>query len=322
MPSPDSPTVSVIVVSYNTRDMTLACLAALRIALDGLNAETIVVDNASADGSAAAIRAAHPSMRLIARDDNLGFAAANNLAAKEARGRRLLLLNPDTVVRPDAIAALLRFAEANPHARIWGGRTLFGDGRLNPTSCWRDMSLWSLLCFATGASAALPRSALFNTEAYGGWDRDSARAVDIVTGCFLLIDTDLWRSLDGFDLRFFMYAEEADLCRRARALGAQPMITPEAVLVHYGGASETVRSTKIARLFRAKLQLADKHWSRPAAHAARLLLGMSVLARMAGYGLAGRALGRDGLRRKAGEWSELWSLRQQWLTGAAGGGPV
>ena len=317
MPTPHAPAISVIVVSYNTCEMTLACLAALHLALEGIDAETVIVDNASVDGSAEAIRVAHPDMRLIARKDNIGFAAANNIAAKEARGRRLLLLNPDTVLQPDAVAAILRFAEANPHARIWGGRTLFGDGRLNPTSCWRDMSLWSLLCFATGAATAMPRSSLFNPEAYGGWDRDSERAVDIVTGCFLLIDADLWRALDGFDLRFFMYAEEADLCRRARALGARPMITPEAVLVHYGGASEAVRSTKIARLFRAKLQLADKHWSRPAALAARLLLGLSVLVRIGGYALAGRLLGRDGLRRQAGEWAELWSLRHQWLLGAA-----
>jgi hypothetical protein len=155
--------------------------------------EMIVVDNASPDGSAAAIAAAfppetHPNLHFMAETENHGFAKANNIAARHARGDYILLLNPDTVVLNAAIDKLVAFAEATPQARIWGGRTLFGDRSLNPTNCWRRMSLWGLACQVLGVNSILRGSERFNPEGYGGWKRDRVRAVDIVTGCFFLID--------------------------------------------------------------------------------------------------------------------------------------
>ena len=149
-----SPALSVIVVSYNTRAMTLDCLASLR---DETRAdfETIVVDNASTDGSAEAIAAAFPEMVLLAETANHGFAGANNLAARRARGEYLLLLNPDTLVLDGAVDRLLAFARARPEAGIWGGRTLYGDRSLNPASCWGRMTLWNLFCRACGPDRRL-----------------------------------------------------------------------------------------------------------------------------------------------------------------------
>ena len=127
-PAPGAdPVVSVLVISYNTRPMTLACLRSLHDETK-VPHEVIVVDNASADGSADAIAAAFPEVRLIASATNLGFAGGNNLAAGHARGRYILLLNPDTVVLDGAVDRLVGVAEGDPHARIWGGRTLYADG--------------------------------------------------------------------------------------------------------------------------------------------------------------------------------------------------
>ncbi|KAB2846675.1 MAG: glycosyltransferase family 2 protein, partial [Hyphomicrobiaceae bacterium] len=237
MSSP-SPQVSIIVVSYNTKSETLACLASVAKETPALAHELIVVDNNSPDGSAEAIAQACPGARLHALKDNLGFARANNLAALEARGEYLLLLNPDTVVLDRAIERLAAFAENTPGAGIWGGRTLFGNLKLDPTSAWRRMTPWSLFCRASGLSAALPRSRFFNSEEMPDWDRSSEREVDIVTGCFLLIRRELWQRLGGFDPVFFMYGEEADLCLRARQMGARPRITPTSTIIHLGGASE------------------------------------------------------------------------------------
>ena len=224
--------VSIIVVSYNTRQMTADALASVASGTRAASYEIIAVDNASSDGSAAML-ATHPTRsQLIALKDNIGFARANNLAAKTARGRYLLLLNPDTIVHDAAIDRLVQFALDNPAARNWGGRTLFADGTLNPSSCWGRMSLWNLLCRATGLTGLFPKSELFNGEAFGGWRRDSVRQVDIVSGCFFLIEKDLWDHLGGFDPLFFMYGEEADLCLRAHALGARPVVTPDATIVH------------------------------------------------------------------------------------------
>ena len=205
--------------------MTADALASVQSETRAATYEIIAVDNASSDGSADML-AAHPARpRLIALNDNVGFARANTLAAKMARGHYLLLLNPDTIVRDAAVDRLVQFARDNPGARIWGGRTLFADGTLNPSSCWGRMTLFSnLLCRATGLTGLFPKSELFNGEAFGGWPRDSVRQVDIVSGCFFLIEKDLWDRLEGFDPLFLTYGEEADLCLRARALGARPVV--------------------------------------------------------------------------------------------------
>ncbi len=303
-----APRLSILVISYNTRKMTLACLRSIA-AETRVPHEVIVVDNASDDGSAAAIAAEFPRVTLLAEAENHGFARGNNLAATRARGDYLLLLNPDTVVRDGAIDRLLAFAEARPEARIWGGRTVFGDGRLNPASCWRRMTLWNIFCRTAGLTGLFPHSNLFNSEALGGWERDSEAQVDIVSGCFLMIARHDWQALGGFDPEFHMYGEEADLCLRAtRKLGAAPRVTPEATIVHYGGASERVRVDKVVRVLCAKAELIERHippWQRGMA---RLLFRSWPLTRRLGAGLK-----RGG--ESAAVWREVWTRRAEWERG-------
>lgn len=265
--------LSILVVSYNTRALTLECINSIFEHTKLISFEVIVWDNASSDGSSDAIAEAFGSaVHLIRSTKNIGFAAANNHAADMARGNRLLLLNPDTIVLDGAIDALAAFADKYPGSEIWGGRTVFGDGRLNPSSCWGRQTLWSLFCQATGLSVAAKRSTLFNPEGMGGWNRAGVRPVDIVSGCFLMISTDLWRKLGGFREEFFMYGEEADLCLRARNFGAQPMVSSTATIVHFGGASERVFVDKIVRLLKAKRLLIDMHFHPFANTLAKLLL--------------------------------------------------
>jgi GT2 family glycosyltransferase len=171
------PRVSILIVSYNTCAMTRACLDSIAAGAARTRYEIIVVDNASRDGSVNMIEAHAARPISIARQDNLGFAGGTNLAATHATGDLLLLLNPDTVVLPGAIDALVDFALARPVARIWGGRTLFADGRLNPSSAWGRMTLWRLLCRASGLTAIGRGTTLFNGEAIGGWARNSVREV-------------------------------------------------------------------------------------------------------------------------------------------------
>ena len=315
---PAGPALSILVVSYNTREMTLACLASVFAETRG-DFELIVVDNASADGSAEAVAAAHgadPRLRLLAEPRNHGFAAANNLAAGLARGRRLLLLNPDTVVLDGAIDRLCAFADARPEAGIWGGRTLFADGTLNPTSCWARPTLWSAFCRVAGLTGLFPRSETFNPEAMGAWPRDAERAVDVVTGCFFLIDRALWDRLGGFDPAFVMYGEEADLCLRARALGARPRITPEARIVHHGGASEAVRVDRVVRILAGKASVMRRHltgWRRRAALTCHRLW---PLTRWWAAGLLGALPGRRA--ESAAVWREVWDRRAEWAEGWPG----
>ena len=310
--------MSILIVSYNTRAMTLACLDSIVTHRPAVPFEVIVVDNASTDGSAAAI-AAHPlGVRLIASAANLGFARANNLAAREARGRLVLLLNPDTEIRDHALDRLLAFATARPAARIWGGRTLFADGRLNPSSCWARMTPWNLFCRAAGLTGLFPRTTLFNGEAYGGWNRDGERSVDIVSGCFLLTSKADWERLGGFDPAFFMYGEEADLCLRAeRDLGARPAVTASATIVHHGGASERTRTAKMVKLLAAKTTLVRRHW-----HPLLSPLGVALIAawprsRTLALSLAARLTGSKTHRAAAATWAEIAAETSQWSAGYA-----
>ena len=309
-PTPFRPVLSILVISYNTREMTLDCLRSVR-EQTSVPHELIVLDNASSDGSAAAIAAAFPDVTLLAETVNHGFAKANNIAALHAKGEFLLLLNPDTVVLDQALDKLLAFARRTPEARIWGGRTVFADLSPNPASCWRKMDLWNLFCRASGLTGIFPHNAIFNSEAYGGWDRLSEREVDIVTGCLFLIHRDDWQALGGFNPAFFMYAEEADLCLRAcETLGARPRITPDAVIVHYGGASEKVKADRMVRILRAKRELIRRHfprWQRPIA--LFLFDAVPVTRHIA---LSALSLWRGGRQEAARIWSEIWNRRKEW----------
>lgn len=308
--------VSIIVVSYNTRTLTIACLDSVAAETRARH-EVLIVDNASSDGSDAAI-AAHPLGRdLIRPGRNLGFAGANNLAATHAQGEFILLLNPDTVIRDGAIDRLLAFARAHPGAGIWGGRTLFGDGRLNASSCWGRMTVWNLLCRASGLTGLFPGSAVFNGEAYGGWRRDCEAEVDIVSGCFLLIRRELWQRLGGFDPAFFMYGEEADLCLRARRLGARPMVTPQATIIHYGGASEATRSGKMSKLLAAKALLIRRHWPVALQPLGLALMAAWPLSRWLALSAAARLRPRPATAEAAAVWRDLWHSRAEWSGGFA-----
>lgn len=304
-------TLSIIVISYNTCDMTLACLKSIYAQVTLKDFDIILIDNHSTDGSVDAIRKQFPLVRLLALNENLGFAKANNYAAQFVDSEYFLLLNPDTVVLNGAIDQLLTFAKSNSHAGIWGGKTIFSDGSLNPGSCWQKITAWGLLCRGLGLAKLFPESPLFNPEAYGGWKRDNVRSVDIVSGCFLLITRSLWNELGGFDEHFFMYGEDADLCLRAKKLGYNPMITPDAEIIHYGGASESTRSSKLIKLIKAKLMLIDRHWSslsKPIGFALFMLWPFNkfLVAWLTVYGLNKKT-------QHYQEWITVWNKRKQWL---------
>ncbi len=304
--------VSIIVVSYNTRDMTLECLRSIFRETRLIDFEIIVIDNASTDGSADAITAEFgESVLLLASSENLGFAAGNNMAATKAKGDMLLLLNPDTVVLNEALDHLYAFSSQYPQAGIWGGRTLFGNGSLNPASCWSRQTLWSLFSQALGLSSLFRHSSIFNIEGIGGWDRDGIRAVDIVSGCFLLLKRDLWEKLCGFREQFFMYGEEADLCLRARNFGVRPMVTSAATIIHYGGASEKIRADKLVRLLKAKMLLICFHFPFWARRIGCWLLSLWPTSRYLAHLLLAR-LGGNSFKEKADVWKKVMQRKNEW----------
>jgi GT2 family glycosyltransferase len=307
------PLVSIIVISFNTRAMTLDCLRSV-VAETTVPYELIVLDNDSKDGSAEAIAAEFPAIRLIASRENLGFARGNNVASAGARGKYVLLLNPDTLVLDHALDRIVAFAERTPEAGIWGGRTLSGDRSLNPTSVFGDMTLWSLFCRATGLALVFKDSAFFNSEFYGDWQRDSERAVDVVMGCFFLMRRADWEALGGLDPTFVMYGEEADLCRRARARGARPRMTPDATIVHFHGASSRRADREIMTL-KAQATMIRRHfpgWKRPAG---LFLLGVWPWTRMVSGDVIAKVSGRERFAEAGRMWADVWKARDDWRAG-------
>lgn len=311
-PASAHPEVTVIIVSYNTRELTIRAMETLFENAGDVAMRVVVWDNASHDGSADAIAARFPDVALIRSEENVGFAKANNVIAASADTEWLLLLNPDTETHERAVENILAFGKAHPKAGIVGGRTVFPDGSLNIASCWNTMTVWSLLCSATGLARVFVNSPIFNPEGIGGWKRDSVRHVDVVVGCFLLIRTELWQRLGGFNARYFMYGEEHDLCLRAAALGYSPMITPDAQIMHLVGASSAKRDDKILRLMRSKATLIRDHWSAPRAKVGIALLWLWIANRRAGSAIKSRITGKNDQQAR---WKRIWKERGEWLKG-------
>lgn len=309
----EAPLVSIMLVNWNTRDMTLECLASIYAETLSTDFEVIVVDNASQDGSAEAIAAQFPNVTLMAEPRNHGFAHATNISVARAKGQYVLLLNTDTVVQEGAIDQLVAFAKACPEAKIWGGRTVFADGTLNPTSAWGQITPWSAACMASGLAAMFPNSAWLNPECYGGWYRDSERPVDIVQGAFFLIEREFWERLGGFDPAFFMYGEEADLCHRARALGANPRMTPQAQIIHYGGQSSASQWRKTIYVQGARIGLTERYFAPGWRPFGRSMIYFSVCWRALAYGMTARFSSR--YAEVAATWYKVWQRRDLWRDG-------
>ncbi|WP_165350408.1 glycosyltransferase family 2 protein [Xylanimonas protaetiae] len=295
--------VSVVVVTYDTRDETLVALRSVAGGFTTTGHELVVVDNGT-DGTADAVRAELPGV-VVEPGANVGFAAAVNLAVAHASGDGVLLLNPDTQVLPGALQRLVDFADAHPAHGLYGGRTLRPDGTTDPSSCWGEPSLWSLACFALGLTTAFRRSRLLDPESLGRWERDTVREVPVVTGCLLFAPRPVWDALGGLDETYFLYGEDAELSVRARRRGLRPVVVPDATIVHAVGGSTASSGRKLCMVLAGKTTLLRSTWHPVAARAGVAMLATGVLLRAR---LETRR-GRDG------HWALVWERRADWLPG-------
>jgi GT2 family glycosyltransferase len=243
---------------------------------------------------------------VIEAGENLGFAAGVNRGIAQLATPYVLLLNPDTVVLDGSLDRLLEFAVANPQYALYGGRTLRPDGSTDPSSCWGQASLWSLTCFAVGASTLFRRSTVFDPESLGRWDRDTVREVPIITGCLLLMRREQWLELGGMDERYFLYGEDADFSLRARSRGMRAVIVPDAVIVHEVGGSTASSGLKMSMVMAGKSTLLRTAWS-----SARGTAGIVLLQ----WGALTRATLEAVSRRRTHTWRDVWRRRKDWRVG-------
>lgn len=266
---PELPSLAIIIVTWNVRDLSLACLSSVYedIARDGLHAAVWVVDNASHDGTAEAIRSQFPQATLIASQENLGFAAGNNAALRDMSfpgGTNLpdfvLLLNPDTEVKPGALSAMLAFMQASPGAGIAGARLVYGDGGFQH-GVFAFPGLWQLALDLFPFPGRLYESRLNGRYPREWFERGEPFAVDHPLGAAMMVRREAIRQAGLMDEAYHMYCEEIDWALRIKAAGWRSYCVPAAEVVHYEGqSSQQVRPQSIANLWRSRLRLYRRYY--------------------------------------------------------------
>lgn len=278
---PGQPRLTLLIVSFNTRDLTLACLRSIEQFSPSCPFEIILVDNDSRDDSVERVRKEFPHVRLVTLDQNLGFAGANNVGMRMAEGDIVVLLNSDTEVHAGALDALSRAFDEEPAAAAIGGRLLNSDG-----------SLQFAMRYAPRVSNALSESLFLHHVIPGPWGGEVEKRpqkyaqrceAEWLSGAYLAA----WKSwidrVGGLDQGFFMYSEDTDWCARFRAAGGRVVYVPDSIVTHHGGGSSGGNPRLFVMRSLARDRYARIHFTRAraAAYRAALVLGLLIRATLA-----------------------------------------
>ena len=281
----DRPDISVIIVSWNVRHLLIKCLDALLSpgVAEGLRLEVLVIDNASIDGTAEALRE-RPGVKLVEAGSNLGYGRANNVGFALARGRHFLVLNPDTVPQPGSLRSLLCFMDAHPTAGIVSPRLVNADGSVQ-ASAFRFPTLLMALLDLFEIPPLVPgriRQRILSSSLNGRYPQEAAATapfrIDHPLGACMLLNSEAYRQVGGFDPAIHMYSEEIDLARRYAAAGWERWQVPAARVVHLGGQSTAQAPDRMfVELWRSRLYIYSKYRPLPARMALAAILATSQL---------------------------------------------
>lgn len=254
--------LSIIIVNYNVKEFLQNLVHSLQKAVSKITHEIIVVDNASDDGSVEFINEKFPHIKLITNQINLGFSKANNAALKIAKGKFILLINPDTIVSEDTITKMIGFFHDHSDAGLAGCKILNPDGSLQ-LACRRSFpGPWTSFCKVTGLSAMFPKSKLFAKYNLTYLDENSTYEVDAISGSFMMMKREAYEKVGGFDEQFFMYGEDLDLCYRIQKNGYKVYYYPGTQIIHYKGESTKRSSLDETKYFYNAMNLfVKKHFS-------------------------------------------------------------
>ena len=268
--------LSIAIVNWNTRELLYNCLESIISYPPECPFNIIVVDNASSDGSSEMIRERFPQVCLIDNQENAGFARATNQAIKTTDSKYILLLNPDTVILPDALQNLVEFMETNPGAGAAGSRVLNPDGSLQ-TSCYVAPTLSHEFFRLFHLSRLVPYSAYQMKN----WNTSFPRSVDIIQGDCLMVRKSALDQVGPLDESFFIYSEDVDLCYRLQRASWGLYWVPEAQVIHYGGQStRQVAAEMFLQLYQSKLMFMRKHHGKAAGTTYKFLLLLAALPRL------------------------------------------
>ena len=235
--------LTIIIVSFNTRDYLRKCLDSIYASINMEKYEVIVVDNCSADGSQETVEIAFPQVNLLKPGMNLGFARANNLGVKSAHGKYLLFLNPDTIVFPNTFTNMIDFMDSKPRAGAATCLILNEDGSVQLHATRKKPTVPVIFLESLGINRRYPNNPSNRRYLIADWDRRESRPVEVISGAFFMVRSNLFRELSGFDERYFMYVEDFELSGRILASDSEIWFNPSARIIHYGGkASSSFKS--------------------------------------------------------------------------------
>ncbi len=254
--------ISVVIVNYNVEYFLDQCLHSLYKSLQGISSEVFVVDNASVDGSIHMIETKYPEVKIIANDDNKGFSTANNQAIEQAKGKYVLLLNPDTVVAEDTISKTLAFMDMHKDAGGLGVKMVDGKGTFLPESK-RGLPTPAVAFYKIfGLSKLFPRSKRFGQYHAGHISSEQTAEIDVLSGAFMLLRKETLDKVGLLDEKFFMYGEDIDLSYRIQLGGLKNYYFADTSIIHYKGESTKKSSVNYVFVFyKAMVIFAKKHFS-------------------------------------------------------------
>ena len=253
-------TLSIIIVNYNVKAFLEQCLLSVRKAVQGLDAEVIVVDNNSVDGSVAMVENDFPEVVLLKEKENHGFSIANNLAINRSKGKYVLLLNPDTLVQEDTFSASVAKMESDDSIGCLGVKMLDGSGKFLPESK-RGFPSPSVAFFKIiGLTKLFPNSKWINGYHLGYLDKDESHEVDVLCGAFMMIPKAVLNKVGLLDEDFFMYGEDIDLSYRIIKAGYKNVYFPDTQIIHFKGESTKKGSLNYVKTFYQAMSIfASKH---------------------------------------------------------------
>ena len=242
LPAPEHIDISVIIVNYNTKDLTIQCLNSV-FRQKSVKVEVIVVDNSSSDDSVSAIKKLYPHILLLENKKNLGFARANNQAIERSQGKFVLLLNSDTVLpEDDALFKMFQFLLNNPRVGIAGGKILKQGGTLD-WPCKRSFQTPPIFFYRSlKLDKFFPHSKRFGKYHLTYLNEDEQHEVDAITGAFFMIRRETIQEIGLLDENLFMYSEDMDWCYRAKEHGWKVYYYPEVKVLHYKSESSKKKS--------------------------------------------------------------------------------
>jgi GT2 family glycosyltransferase len=255
--------LSVIIVNYNTKQLTMECIHSLLQARTQIQYEIILVDNSSSDGTVGEVTTRFPEVVIIPNSRNVGFSKANNQGMVQATGRYILLLNSDTVVEDHTLDTMIRYMDRHPGVGASGCKLVLADGTLDE-ACKRGFPTpLASFYYAFGFSKLFPNNPAFNQYKLSHLDPDHTYEVDCLVGAFMLVRREVIEQVGGLDEAFFMYGEDIDWCYRIKQAGWKIVYYPETTVIHYKGASSRRKPFKIVYEFhRAMILFHRKHYAR------------------------------------------------------------